>query len=58
MSKIDKALVIGLGSIGRRHLRNLQRLFPQIKVAVLRSNEKPGVRFIHHLRLLWAFPLR
>ncbi len=40
MSKIDKALVIGLGSIGRRHLRNLQRLFPQIKVAVLRSNEK------------------
>ena len=59
MSKIDKALVIGLGSIGKRHLGNLQRLFPHIKVAVLRSsqisNESSGYKLYTSLEAAMSF---
>lgn len=33
----DRYLIIGMGSIGRRHLVNLRRLKPQAEIAVLRS---------------------
>lgn len=37
MAKIRKILLVGLGSIGKRHLANIQRLLPEVRVAVLRS---------------------
>lgn len=36
--KIERVLVVGLGSIGKRHLRNIQKRLPQAEVAVLRSS--------------------
>lgn len=38
---IRSALVIGLGSIGRRHLRNLATRFPQATLSVLRHRAQP-----------------
>lgn len=32
----DRFLVVSLGSIGARHVRNLRRLYPQARIAVLR----------------------
>ena len=32
----DRFLIVSLGSIGRRHLRNLRQLFPKCQIAVLR----------------------
>jgi predicted dehydrogenase len=40
MSKVEKVLIVALGSIGKRHLYNLKKLFPQIELAVLRSSEE------------------
>jgi predicted dehydrogenase len=37
MRMTERYLIIGLGSIGRRHLTNLRKLRPQAKIAVLRS---------------------
>lgn len=37
MEKIHKVLLVGLGSIGKRHLGNLKRLMPEARLAVLRS---------------------
>ena len=34
---IERFLIIGVGSIGRRHLTNLRKLRPRSKIAVLRS---------------------
>lgn len=39
MMKVERVLLVGLGSIGKRHLGNLKRLVPNVKVAVLRSRE-------------------
>lgn len=40
----EKYLVVSLGSIGRRHLRNLRRLRPQSRIGVLRlSGDASGV---------------
>lgn len=53
-----RALIVGLGSIGRRHLENLRSLEPMAQVTVLRhsetqeqSNEIPGdeVRVVHSI---------
>ena len=38
--KIKKILIIGLGSIGSRHLNIAKAKFPQAKIRVLRSSEK------------------
>lgn len=35
---IDRILVVGLGSIGKRHIRVLQGLYPDVKIAVLRHS--------------------
>ncbi|MFA5156142.1 MAG: Gfo/Idh/MocA family oxidoreductase [Candidatus Omnitrophota bacterium] len=35
-----KALVVGLGSIGERHIRNLKLISPGIRIAVLRQHAK------------------
>jgi len=37
--KVNKVLLVGLGSIGKRHLNNLQRLLPQATLVVLRSRK-------------------
>ena len=36
---ISRILIVGLGSIGKRHLRIARELFPQKKIAVLRHKE-------------------
>jgi predicted dehydrogenase len=36
---IKKIVVIGFGSIGRRHVRIIQGLFPKIKIAILRHDQ-------------------
>ena len=43
MTKINKILLVGLGSIGKRHLSNIQQLMPKAEVLILRSrsNNKP-----------------
>ena len=37
---IQKVLVCGYGSIGKRHVRTVQKLIPGVKIAILRSNPK------------------
>ncbi len=39
MAKINKVLLVGLGSIGKRHLKNLQKLLPCATIGVLRSHQ-------------------
>jgi len=36
--KVKKALVVGLGSIGRRHIEILKEIYPDVKIALLRHN--------------------
>jgi predicted dehydrogenase len=43
-----KALIVGLGSIGRRHLDNLRQVVPEVEIVVLRrsgggSSNTPGI---------------
>src|SRR3989338_2539001 len=38
-----KILIVGLGSIGRRHLKNIKKLQPRSEVAVLRRFSKDGL---------------
>jgi len=43
---ISRVLIVGLGSIGERHISILKRLFPTISIAVLRhkkNNAQPGI---------------
>ena len=37
MLQIDRVLLVGLGSIGKRHLSNIKRLLPNVSLAVFRS---------------------
>ncbi|VEN74491.1 conserved hypothetical protein [Candidatus Desulfarcum epimagneticum] len=39
--KIQKVGIVGLGSIGRRHLRNLKLVRPEIEISVVRSGYGP-----------------
>lgn len=39
VSKVDSVLVVGLGSIGRRHLRILKKEYPEINLILLRHNQ-------------------
>ncbi|MBT6937488.1 MAG: Gfo/Idh/MocA family oxidoreductase [Candidatus Marinimicrobia bacterium] len=36
---IERALIVGLGSIGKRHVRIVRELFPKINITVLRHNQ-------------------
>ena len=38
-----KALFVGLGSIGQRHLRNLKKLKPEIDIMAVRSTRSAPV---------------
>lgn len=38
-SLIERALIVGLGSIGKRHVRIVRELFPKINITVLRHNQ-------------------
>ena len=38
-SSIERVLVIGLGSIGKRHIRVIRKLYPDIKITVLRHRQ-------------------
>ena len=35
---INKILIVGLGSIGKRHLRLIQKIIPDVEIVVLRHN--------------------
>lgn len=36
---VKKILFVGMGSIGRRHLQNIKKIIPKVKVGALRNNE-------------------
>jgi predicted dehydrogenase len=40
--EVMRALIVGLGSIGRRHLRNLRALVPDADIAVWRQHARPA----------------
>jgi len=42
MNVIDRLLLVGLGSIGNRHLNNIKRLIPDVDLAILRSRKGSG----------------
>jgi len=46
-----RALIIGLGSIGRRHLKNLTERYPRIELTILRHREpnREGFEGINHI---------
>jgi len=46
---IQKVLVCGYGSIGKRHIRTVQKLNPEAQIAILRSNPKPSPNQSSHL---------
>ena len=49
---VNKILICGLGSIGRRHLRVLRGLFPSLQISVLRSGLGPPceeVKLANHI---------
>lgn len=41
MQKVGKILLVGLGSIGQRHLRNIQKAFPQTICVAHSTKKKP-----------------
>jgi predicted dehydrogenase len=41
-TSINRALVVGLGSIGRRHVRVLKILYPDLQIVLLRHNQCDG----------------
>lgn len=47
-------LIVSLGSIGRRHLRNLRRRMPDAEIAVLRLSGAGPVEPIEHANLILA----
>jgi predicted dehydrogenase len=43
MPMLERLLVVGLGSIGRRHARLARQLVPDVEIVALRHRECPGV---------------
>lgn len=41
MDRPQRFLIVGLGSVGKRHLRNLRQLRPDSRIAALRSGQTP-----------------
>jgi len=41
-SVVDRILVVGFGSIGKRHVRILKELYPEIKIIILRHKKCDG----------------
>ena len=41
LNRIQHIAVVGLGSIGRRHVRNLKRLRPELEITLVRSGQGP-----------------
>ncbi len=55
LSTIQKILIVGFGSIGKRHAKIIRNLYPNILVAILRHNkcenyelEEPGIDYCFH----------
>ena len=42
LNRIQHIAVVGLGSIGRRHVRNLKRLRPELEITLVRSGKGPA----------------
>ena len=42
MKELSRILIVGLGSIGKRHLRIAKKLFPEVEVGVLRHRKVNG----------------
>lgn len=57
--KVDKVLLVGLGSIGQRHLANLKAMLPDASIAVLRTrktaDDVAGCTVIHTLTEALSF---
>lgn len=49
---IQKVLVCGYGSIGKRHVCIVQKLIPGVKIAILRSNPKSIQNQSHYLEFI------
>ena len=47
-----KALFIGLGSIGQRHLRNLITLVPKVKISAVRGKNSKNFVFSKNNKIL------
>ena len=44
MIKLSKVLIVGFGSIGQRHFKNIKKLYPNIEIGILRSsNNKKNI---------------
>ena len=44
MIKLSKVLIVGFGSIGKRHFKNIKKLYPNIEIGILRSsNNKKNI---------------
>ena len=42
-SKIDRILIVGYGSIGKRHLRIARKIYPDSEIKILRSSLSKGI---------------
>jgi predicted dehydrogenase len=57
VNEIDRVLVVGYGSIGKRHSRILQQNFPEVEIALLRNKKPWGIVSSedHGLRQFYEF---
>jgi len=55
MNKVERVVIAGYGSIGRRHARVLGEFFPGIEVALFRSGNSASDEHVDNLRCLQHF---